>query len=332
MNQMKILIIATGGTITSISNKDGLKPGDSNIILDTLNYIDNTNTYDLLELFTLDSTNMQPEEWQLLGEKIYNNLDLYDGIIVTHGTDTMAYTTSIISYMVQNPKIPIVFTGSQLPIYDALTDAVSNLRYALAMIKSGLGGVFLSFNRKIILGCRAVKVRTSSFHAFESINLENVAKIDVNGLTIINKPNTTGKFYYSNKIETNVVLLKLTPNLDPKILDLLYDYKIKGLVIEAYGAGGISFMRRNFLVSLARFINNDIPVCVCSQCLYEESNFNIYEVGKKILDLGVIEAVDMTSEACITKLMWALGQTSDINKIKEIFKTNLVGEIKWNNY
>lgn len=323
-----ILVITTGGTITSIKKNDVLSPSSSNIILEALNLIDKTNSYQILDLFVLDSTNIQPEEWQELAETIYQNLNKYDGIIVTHGTDTMAYTTSIISYIIQNPPIPVVFTGSQLPIYHKLTDAYSNLRYALAMAQSKIGGIFLAFNRKIILGCRSVKVRTSSFNAFESINLENIATIDAKGLTILKLPETNHTFNYSNKIETNVFLLKLTPNMDPNIIDALINLKIKGLVIEAYGAGGISFIRRNFVAHLEKLIKLNIPVCVCSQCLYEESNFKIYEVGKKALNIGVIEALDMTSESCIAKLMWVLGQTSDLNEIRKYFKTNLVGEIK----
>ncbi len=325
----KILIIATGGTITSIKKNDTLEPNSSNIIVQALETIDDTISYTYKELFTLDSTNIQPEEWKKIANELYINLNNYDGIIVTHGTDTMAYTTSILSFIIQNPPIPIVFTGSQLPIYDPLTDAYSNLRYALAMAKSKIGGIFLAFNRKIILGCRAVKVRTSSFHAFESINLENVASIDARGL-VVNKEfaNNIKPFNYSDDFETNVFLLKLTPNLDPNFIDVLIAHQIKGLIIEAYGAGGISFIRRDFISHLKKLINLNIPVCVCSQCLYEESNFNIYEVGKKALNIGIIEALDMTTEACLTKLMWALGQTNDLKTIRKIFKTNLVGEIK----
>ncbi len=328
----KILLITTGGTITSIALDKALTPSSSHIILDTLKIIDSSNDYNVLDLFVLDSSNIQPEEWLQLAEKIVENLDKYDGVIVTHGTDTMAYTTSVLSFIIQNPKIPIVFTGSQLPIYDKLTDAYSNLRYALAMACSKIGGIFLAFNRKIILGCRAVKVRTSSFHAFESINSENVASIDARGLTILNIPKTNNNFCYCNKLETNVFLLKLTPNMDPKIIDMLIKFGIKGLVIEAYGAGGISFIRRNFLVHLKKLIALNIPVCVCSQCLYESANFNIYEVGKKALNIGVIEAFDMTSEACLAKLMYLLGCSKDINYIKTNFKKNLVGEIKEETY
>lgn len=326
---MKILLITTGGTISSINSNDGLVPNDNNDILDVLKLINRNNEYDKLHLFTLDSSNIQPEEWQILAKTIYDKINAYDGIIITHGTDTMAYTSSMLCFMLQNPSIPIVFTGSQLPLYNELTDAYSNLRYSLAMAQSKTPGIYLAFNRKIILGCRAVKVRTSSFHAFESINLRNVANIDSKGLSInsdlIYKSKLTNDL--NTNIETNVFLLKITPTTDPKIIDILISSGIKGIVIEAYGAGGISFMRRNFITYLEKAIKSNVPICVCSQCLYEESNFNIYEVGKKVLETGVIEAIDMTSEAAVTKLMWVLGQTDNLDEIRKYFKQSLAGEI-----
>ncbi len=324
----KILLLTTGGTISSIPTHDGLKPTNANSILKEI-LEDETTKVDCESLFTLDSSNIQPEEWIILAEKIFENLNQYDGIIITHGTDTMSYTASMISFMVQNPNIPIVFTGSQLPIKHPLSDAVDNLRCAFAMAKSKVKGIFLAFNRKIMFGCRSVKARTSSFDAFESINLKTFGTISATGLSLhkeMIKENDLPPIL-NTKIDTNVFLLKLTPTTNPNILPLLIKNGSKGIVIEAYGAGGISFIRRDFATEILKATKKGIPVVVCSQCLYERANFNIYEVGTKVLASGAIEAIDMTTETTVTKLMYALGQTSDLKEIKKIFLTPISYEM-----
>ncbi len=323
----KILLLTTGGTISSVSSNNGLIPSNLDHLL---SYIGPLNDIELSskELMVLDSTNIQPEEWCVIARAIYNEQNNYDGIVITHGTDTMAYTASMISFMIQNPLIPIVFTGSQLPIDNELTDAVSNIRAAFKMASSATRGIFIAFDRDIILANRAVKVRTSSFHAFESINTTPIAKINSNGLNINknNLPQYGDKSVLNTNINANIFLLKLTPATDPKIIDLLIGANIKGIVIEAFGQGGIQFIRRDFTPYLKKALSLNIPVVVSSQCLYEGVNLNIYEVGKKSLESGVITAHDMTNEACVTKLMWALGQTSDLKEIRAIFDKNLAGE------
>ncbi len=323
----KILLLTTGGTISSVSSNNGLIPSNLDHLL---SYIGPLSDIELSskELMVLDSTNIQPEEWCVIAKAIYNEQNNYDGIVITHGTDTMAYTASMISFMIQNPLIPIVFTGSQLPIDNELTDAVSNIRAAFKMASSATRGIFIAFDRDIILANRAVKVRTSSFHAFESINTTPIAKINSNGLNINknNLPQYGDKSVLNTNINANIFLLKLTPATDPKIIDLLIGANIKGIVIEAFGQGGIQFIRRDFTPYLKKALSLNIPVVVSSQCLYEGVNLNIYEVGKKSLESGVITAHDMTNEACVTKLMWALGQTSDLKEIRAIFDKNLAGE------
>ncbi len=325
----KILLITTGGTISSLPSENGLIPADcSESIVRILN--DKETTILLKNIMVLDSSNIQPEEWKMIAEAINETIQSVDGIIVTHGTDTMAYTTSMISFMIQNPPIPIVFTGSQLPIIHPLTDAVANLKCALEMAKSAYPGVFLAFDRKIILGCRAVKVRTEGFTAFESINFHSIGKITATGLHINESllPHYTKPFKLCLNIETNVFLLKLTPTTNPNIVDLLIENGIRGIVIEAYGAGGISFIRRDFVSKIKQATEKQIPVVVCSQCLYESSNFQIYEVGKKALQNGAIDALDMTTESAVCKLMYALGQTKDIKEIRKIFSTPIASEIQ----
>ena len=325
----RILILTTGGTISSVSTQEGLVPKDAHQVLKEI--LEEKNTIvDSECILVLDSSNIQPEEWKIIAGKIYENLSKYDGIIVTHGTDTMAYTASMITFMVQNPNIPIVFTGSQLPISHPLTDAVDNLHCAFAMAKSKIPGVFLAFNRKIMFASRCVKARTSSFDAFESINLHPLGTVSATGLCI--QKNMLHLVTKSPKlildINTNVFLLKITPTTNPSIIPLLISSGIEGIVIEAYGAGGISYIRRDFIKVIKDAIASGVPIVVSSQCLYERSNFNIYEVGTKVLASGAIEAYDMTSEAAVTKLMYALGQSKDLGEIKKIFLTPIANEIQ----
>lgn len=325
----KILLLTTGGTISSTPSENGLVPIDMQELLKQAMQ-DGKTELDSKALFVLDSSNMQPEEWKIIAQEVYRNIFSYDGIIITHGTDTMAYTASMLSFMIQNPPIPIILTGSQLPLHHPLTDAIDNLKCAFAMATSKTPGVFLAFNRKIMMGSRSCKVRTSSFDAFESINLKTLGTISANGLHL-NKEmlvKHTGEPTLNLKMDTHVFLLKLTPTTDPSIIPLLIKSGIHGIVIEAYGAGGISYKRRDFVTEIKKAIDKNIPIVVCSQCLYERSNFNIYEVGTKVLASGAIEAIDMTSEAAVAKLMYALGQTNDLIQIKKIFQTPIAQEIQ----
>ncbi|WP_249029636.1 asparaginase [Tannockella kyphosi] len=330
----KILLLTTGGTIVSLHTKDGLVP--SNEEHDLLYYLgsmkdDYAITID--NIFNLDSTNIQPEEWVIVAKKIDQEKNNYDAIVITHGTDTMAYTSSVLSYMLLGIEIPVVITGSQLPIAHPLSDAIINLRCAFEMANTAIGGVFVAFNRHIILGTRASKVRTSGFNAFESINVLPVGIINSDGLQINQwaVPKQTS-YQLKESLDSHVFLLKLTPGTDPHILPAMANLGCHGIVIEAFGAGGINFIRRDLVSMLDQMQTLDIPIVVCSQCLYDRSDLNHYEVGRKALEKGVISAYDMTSESAVTKLMWGLGQLDQgelrIPMIRELFEKNLVGEME----
>ena len=333
----KILLITTGGTIASTQSEDGLAPGtDGGGLLYYMGSMANDYDITICDLLTLDSTNIQPEEWQIIARKIYAEKSGFDAIVLTHGTDTMGYTASVLSFMLLGIEIPVVITGSQLPIHHPLTDAVTNLRCAFVMANSGVGGVFVAFDGRVLLGCRSVKVRASGFNAFESINLPPVGIIDSDGLRIDEDslPPVVENCKLRDSVDNRVFLLKLTPGTDPKILPAMAGLGCSGIVIEAFGSGGINFIRRDLISMLDLMVEKDIPVVVCSQCLYDRSDLSHYEVGRKALEKGVISAVDMTSEAAVTKLMWGLGQmTTEKNRIaqmRELFAKNLSGEININ--
>ena len=328
MEKKKILLLTTGGTIASLPGGEGLEPQRSEVMERELEQLRTYYSIAVRDVMCLDSSNIRPEEWQQIAREIFDNRQGFDGVVVSHGTDTMAYTASAVTYMLPDIDVPVVFTGSQLPLADILSDGPDNLRTAFAMAASGHSGVFLAFDRKIMLGCRAVKVRASGFSAFESVNARYAGLVSNQGLVLDTEvlPRPKGPARLCTDISKNVFLLKLTPGLNPAVFDMLAAMGYKGIVIEAFGLGGINVLNKG-LRGIHRCVEDGVSVVVTTQCLYDSSDLRVYQVGNRLLELGVIQGRDMTSEAAMTKLMWALGQGLDQEAIEKLFTQNLAGEI-----
>ena len=332
MEKKKILLLTTGGTIASVPGGEGLVPHRSDVMERELEQLRTYYDITVQDLMCLDSSNIRPEEWQRIAQAIFEGRDGFDGIVVSHGTDTMAYTASAVTLMLPGIDLPVVFTGSQLPLADMLSDGPGNLRTAFAMAASGYPGVFLAFDRKVMLGCRAVKVRASGFSAFESVNARYAARVSNLGLVVDKTvlPQPSGSARLCPEISQNVFLLKLTPGLNPAVFDMLAAMGYKGIVIEAFGLGGMNVLHRG-LRGIRRCVEDGVSVVVTTQCLYDSANLEVYQVGSKLLELGVIQGRDMTSEAAMTKLMWALGQGMAPEDIAALFQKNLAGEVSADN-
>ena len=324
-----ILLLTTGGTIACAPGGEGLEPQRSSIMERELDQLRSYYDITVKDVICLDSSNITPEEWQLIARAIFENRLDYDGIVVSHGTDTMAYTASAVTFLLPDMDRSVVFTGSQLPLTDMLSDGPANLRTAFAMAASSCPGVFLAFDRKVMLGCRAVKVRASGFSAFESVNARYAATVSTQGLRVDREvvPKALGPAELKDSLCREVFLLKLTPGLNPSIFEMLAAMGYRGIVIEAFGLGGVNVLHKG-LRGIRRAVEDGISVVVTTQCLYDSANLQVYQVGQQLLELGVIQGRDMTSEAAMTKLMWAIGQGYAPEEIKSLFARSLAGEVE----
>ena len=324
----RICLIATGGTIACVPTQNGLSPELSGAELVKLVGCESESVeISCTDLFSMDSSNIQPEEWCVIAEAIKSKIGTCDGIVLTHGTDTMAYTASMLSFMLRGVPVPVVLTGAQYPAVYPNSDGRKNLSDAVAAAESLPGGVYICFGGAVMLGCRAVKTRTTSLNAFESINYPYIAIVNDGKCVLLHKPHETIGFSFSTSLDPRVALIKLVPGMSPFLLDSLKDIGMKGVVVEGFGLGGMHNFRRDHTESIKKLMEAGIPVVLTSQCLYEQSTPDVYEVSRPLKEARVLTAHDMTTEAAITKLMWVLGRAHDIESVRRIMDTNLAGEL-----
>ena len=320
----KILLIATGGTIASRYTDQGLSPAIP--AQEIIRYVPETSefcTIDTCEPFSLDSANVGPKQWltiaRIIGEKYYQ----YDGFVICHGTDTLAYTAAALSYLIQNNKKPVVLTGSQkpidLPVTDARTNLVDSCRFAC---DDRAWGVTVVFGGQAIAGTRAKKEYSKSYNAFSSINFPPIATLqdDRTAFYVDDKSRIPGDFRVYSELDTNVFLHKLIPGGDGTVLDRMRA-STDALVIESFGVGGIP-ADSSYYDAIRCYIEEGRQVIMATQVVHEGSDMAVYEVGKVMkTDFDLMESYDMTLEACITKTMWALAETRDPAQFRRLFYT-----------
>ncbi len=325
-----ILLIATGGTIASKPTGNGLAPAISpEELLSYVPEIAESARVEAVCPFNLDSTNVSPAHWLEIAGIIEARYAEFDGFVVTHGTDTMAYTAAALSYLIRNSAKPIVLTGSQKSVYLRDTDARKNLADAFAFCADGDAfGVRVVFDGNVILGTRAKKTRTRSYNAFTSIDYPDIAVMrDGRPFYFIKDSKPSGMPAFSHALGSGVFVLKLIPGVRADIFDYL-DEKCDALVIESFGAGGLpDYGGAELAGRLERFLSRGKTVVFTTQVEREGSSLEKYEVGQKLKGLGrVLEARSMTLEATVCKLMWLLPFAAP-DELERLFYTPIENDI-----
>lgn len=306
----KILMIGTGGTIASKQTENGLAPGlSSEDILSYIPQVEEVCDVETLQVCNIDSTNVTPKHWTMLAQTIEEQYKNYDGFVICHGTDTLAYTAAALSYMIQNSSKPIVITGAQKPINMDVTDAKTNLLDSFIYAADDESqDVNIVFDGKVIVGTRAKKERAKSYNAFSSINFPYPAVIQDQRVIryIPSIPYGEDVKFYHNMRES-IYVLKLIPGMKADILSHIFE-NYDAIVIESFGVGGLpATIVDEFYHEMSNWIERGKIVVMTTQVANEGSNMTVYEVGKKVKqDFNLIEAYDMTLEATITKLMWLM--------------------------
>ncbi|MBD1581352.1 asparaginase [Pseudoalteromonas sp. S16_S37] len=334
MKRKKIYIAYTGGTIGMKQSSRGYIPAEGYLTETVKNNAEFTREemplFDIHEYCPLiDSSDMSPLHWQMIADDIQKKYEQYDGFVVLHGTDTMAYTASALSFMFENLTKPVIVTGSQIPLSQLRSDGQVNLLNAMYLAANyPIAEVSLFFNNKLFRGNRATKAHADGFDAFASPNLQPLAQ---SGINIQLKEGKLSPYVEQALQVTNIVpqpigILYLYPGISDEIINSVINSNIKALILLSFGVGNAP-QQPNFLASLKAASERGVVVINLTQCIQGQVNMGGYATGNALLNSGVLSGFDMTIEACIAKLHYLFSQKLELETVRHLMQDNLRGEM-----
>ena len=333
-----ILIINTGGTISSVKTSKGYEPkvGYVETELKKINALTDPKmpNYSIKEYNPLlDSSNMTVSDWNQIAKDIADEYDNFDGFVIFHGTDTMAYTASALSFMLENLNKAVIITGSQIPLSEVRNDAVDNIITSLWLSANyPIKEVCIYFNQKLLRGNRSQKISSDQFHAFDSPNFPHLAtigiEIELNKRLLLKE---TDKKFHKQTINPHFIAnFRIFPGFATEVLEYILKQPVRGLVLETYGAGNAQNNDPRFLRLLEDACLRGVVIVNCSQCHHGRVEMNQYATGYTLKKAGLISGHDMTPEAAHCKLLYLLSKYSNIAEIKEMMEKNICGELSRN--